>query len=101
VAIAWQVANSGKAIWTSREASGYGGQHLVSSMVKIFSPRCVIRAPPGTNRIAGANPGAGVTGGKVHCTTIFISYYTIKTLFSLSDRAICRALISDFYVATR
>jgi hypothetical protein len=37
------------------------------------------------------------------CTahTIFFSYCTIKTLFSLSDRAICRALISDFYVATR
>jgi hypothetical protein len=74
VAIVRQVANSGEAIWTGREASGYGGQPLVSSMVKIFSPRCVIWAPMGTNRIAGANQGAGVTGGKVHCTCNLIQF---------------------------
>jgi hypothetical protein len=32
---------------------------------------------------------------------IFFVHCTIRVLFSLSDRAICRALISDFFVATR
>jgi hypothetical protein len=47
---------------------------LVSSTVKIFSPRGVIRAPMGTNRIAGVNPGVGVDGGKVHCTCDLIQF---------------------------
>jgi hypothetical protein len=74
VAIALQVANSGEAIWTGREASGYGGQPLVSSAVNIFSPRGVIQAPVDTNRIADVNPGAGVIGGKVHCTCDLIQF---------------------------
>jgi hypothetical protein len=74
VAIARQAANSGEAIWTDREASGYGGQPLVSSAVKIFSPQSVIRPPKGTNRIADANPGAVVAGGKVHCTCDLIQF---------------------------
>jgi hypothetical protein len=68
VTIAQQVANSGEAIWTGREASGYGGQPLVSSTVKIFSPRGVIQA------LVGANPGAGVAGGKVHCTCDLVQF---------------------------
>jgi hypothetical protein len=54
-------------ILVSRRASGYGGQHPTSSTVRSFSPRVVIRASMGTNRIAGANPGVRVTGGEVHC----------------------------------
>jgi hypothetical protein len=54
-------------ISAGRRASGYGGQHPTSSAVRSFSPRVVIRAPMGTNRIADANPGAGVTGSEVQC----------------------------------
>ena len=74
MAIARQAANSGEAIWIAREASGYDGQPLVSSIVKIFSPQGVIRAPVGTNRIASVNSGAGVAGGKVHCTCDLIKF---------------------------
>ena len=74
MAIVRQAANSGEAIWIAREASGYDGQPLVSSIVKIFSPQGVIRAPVGTNRIAGANPGVRVAGGKVHCTYDLIQF---------------------------
>jgi hypothetical protein len=54
-------------ILVSRRASGYGGQHPTSSVVRSFSPQVIIRAPMGTNRIAGTNPGAEVTSGEVHC----------------------------------
>lgn len=63
----WRAANSGEVIGTGDKASGYDGQLPISSAVKIFSPRGVIRAPTGTNRIADANPGAGL-GGKVQHT---------------------------------
>jgi hypothetical protein len=62
----WQ--NSGEVIWTGDKASGYGGQLPISSTVKIFSPRGVIRAPTGMNRIDDVNPGARVADSKVHCT---------------------------------
>jgi hypothetical protein len=91
MAIARQVANSGEAIWTGREASGYCGQPMVSSAVKIFSPRGVIRTPVGTNRIAGANPGAGVAGGKVHCTCDLIQ-------FTVSLEILSRRLTERFVV---
>jgi hypothetical protein len=74
VAIVRQAANSGEAILTGREASGYDGQPLVSSTVKIFSPRGVIQAPVGKNRITDANPGAGVAGGKMHYTCDLIQF---------------------------
>ena len=83
--IAQQVANSGEAIWTGREASGYGGQPLVSSTVKIFSPRGVIQA------LVGANPGAGVAGGKVHCTCDLIQ-------FTVSLEILSRRLTERFVV---
>jgi hypothetical protein len=74
VAIAQQATNSDEAIWTGREVSGYGGQPMVSSAVKTFSPQSVIRPPKGMNRIAEVNPGMGVTGGKVHCTCDLIQF---------------------------
>jgi hypothetical protein len=68
-------------VWRNRGNSGsHGEDHAttspskwvwgrlpVSSTVKIFSPQVIIRAPMGTNRIVGANPGAGVTDNEVHC----------------------------------
>jgi hypothetical protein len=46
----------------------YLDQPRVSSAAKIFSPWSIIRAPVNPNHLGGANPGAGVAGGKVHCT---------------------------------
>jgi hypothetical protein len=41
----------------------------VSSTVKIFSPRVVIRAPMGMNRIADANLGAGSPAARCTAST--------------------------------
>ena len=100
MAIARQAANFGEAIWTGREASGYGGQPLVSSTVKIFSPQGVIRAPMGTNRIASANPGAGVAGGKVHYTSDLLQFTVLSDSIQTLDGAVCSSQISKFHVIT-
>jgi hypothetical protein len=54
----------------------------------------------GTNRDSRRESGRKVTGGEGGEPTILFSHCTIRTPFSLSDRAICRALISVFCVAT-
>jgi hypothetical protein len=89
VAPEWRAANSSEVIWTGDKASGYNGQLPISSAVKIFSPRGVIRAPTGMNLIAGANPGAGSQAARCNSPKIFFNYCKIKTPFSLSDRAFC------------
>jgi hypothetical protein len=58
--------------------------------------KSVIRAPVSTNHLIGVNPGAGVAGGRGGEPAILFSYCTIRTPFSLSDSAICRALIFVF-----
>jgi hypothetical protein len=59
-----EVSNSGEGRF---KATGRN-RALSSSVVEIFSPRDVIRAPVSTNHLASVNPGAGVADGKVHCT---------------------------------
>jgi hypothetical protein len=63
VASGRQAADSGEVTWTSRRASGYGGQLMVSSTVKIFSLPVVIRTPESTNHSAREDRGVKITGG--------------------------------------
>ena len=75
---------------------------LSSSVVEIFSPRDVIRAPVSTNHLAGVNPGAGVAGGKVHCTCDLVqSTVPLESLFEVPYRACLGSICSIFYVVTQ
>jgi hypothetical protein len=71
--------------------NGHGGRTnsaLSSSGGKIFSPRNVIWAPVSTNHLAGVNPDAGVTGGKVRCTSDLVqSTVPSRSFISWPDRA--------------
>jgi hypothetical protein len=71
-----------------------------SSAVPDFLPRSVIRVRPGVNRDAGVNLGARSPAARGVEPAILFSHCIIRTPFSLFDRAICRALISIFCVAT-
>jgi hypothetical protein len=68
---AWRDRGNGGSHGDDRAAMSSGkwvrSRLLVSSTVKIFSPRVVTRAPMGMNRIIGTNPGTGVTSGELHC----------------------------------
>jgi hypothetical protein len=72
-----------------------------SSTVKIFPLPIAIHTAEGTNRGAGANPSAGsptVRGDAPE--DLFQSTVPWETSFRAPDRALCRALISNFYMAT-
>jgi hypothetical protein len=69
--------------------------------VKIFPWSIIIYTTEGTNRGAGANPGARVTGGEGDAhEDLFQCTVPWETPFRASVRALCRALISNFYIAT-
>jgi hypothetical protein len=74
---------------------------LVSSAAKIFSPRSVIQPPTAQIASPARIQAWGSPAARCTAPTIFFSYCTVITLSSLSHKAICRALISDFCVATR
>jgi hypothetical protein len=70
VALDRQAANSGELIWTGSKERGGTVASPTPSLIRgkdLFTPK---RYPTtnGTNRVAGANPGMGVAGSKVHCT---------------------------------
>jgi hypothetical protein len=69
--------------------------------VKIFPWSIIIHATEGTNRGAGANPGTRVAGGEGdEPEDLFQCTVPWETLFRASIKALCRALISNFYIAT-
>jgi hypothetical protein len=59
-------------------SKAYDGQPLAWFTAKIFLPWSAIRAPVSTNHLAGVNPGAGVTGGKVHCTRDLLQFIVLS-----------------------
>jgi hypothetical protein len=71
-----------------------------SSPAQDLSPCVVIRTPPGTNRNAGEDHGAEFTGSTFTASKDLIVHCTMVIFVSLSDRATCRALFSNFCVAT-
>jgi hypothetical protein len=83
-------------------AAGVEFQNSVSSSSSApdFSPRIVIGIRPGVNCDDNVNPGArslAVMGAK---SGILFSHCNMVITIRASDKATCRALISDFCVAT-
>jgi hypothetical protein len=69
--------------------------------VKIFQWSIIVYATEGTNRGAGANLGARVTGGEGDAPEdLFQCIVPWETPFRAYVRVLCRALISNFYTAT-
>jgi hypothetical protein len=71
-----------------------------SSLARDLSPPAIIRTPGRTNRDAGEDHGAKFTGGTFIASEDLFVHCTMAIFFSLSDRATCKALFSNFCVAT-
>jgi hypothetical protein len=84
------------------QADTAAGQNRVSSSSAVPDFFTEERYPCSTKRESRRRHESGhkVTGGEGREPAILFSHCTIRTPFSLSDRAICRALISVFCVAT-
>jgi hypothetical protein len=71
-----------------------------SSPARDLSPPVVILTPGRTNRDADEDCGVEFTGGTFTTSKDLFIHYTMAIFFSLSDRATCRVLFSNFCVAT-
>jgi hypothetical protein len=88
----------------SGQSGHSGGRNSVlsSSVVEIFSPRDVIRAPVSTNHLADLNLGAGVAGSKVHCTSDLVqSTVPLELLSGCLTEHVWDQFCSIFYVVTQ
>jgi hypothetical protein len=91
-------------IMASHRASGYDGPS--SDRVRAYLGAKIFYSPRLSTlcrariKVTGANLGAGSPAASSLNLDSSSGYCTIRTPFRAPDRAICRALIFDFHVAT-